>query len=163
MIRVRTMVALAIATTAAILGGTVGPASAGQLYEKAITAECNTTTGEYDVTLTLSNAPDAPLLLADAEYEYTGPDGEQGPFDTAFDPSTLPIGGSSVIAISIPGDSTDVIFIWYVRELDDIDRAGDELDGDCVAIPTTTTTAAPTTSTTAAAQAAAVAAPRFTG
>lgn len=160
--RTRGKFAIAITGTALMVGTMVAPAGAGQIYEKSITAECNPTTGNYDVDVTLSDAPDAPLLLTDTEYEYTTPGGLVGPTATAFAPSTLPIGGSSSVDVSIPGNSSDVLVSWYVRELDDIDDAFLELDGDCVADETTSTTAASTT-TSATADVAATVQPRFTG
>jgi hypothetical protein len=154
-----------VAGATLLIATMITSAGAGAFYEKSITAECNPSTGDYDVTLTLSDAPDAPYLLTDAEYEYTTPDGLVGPIDTSFEPSTLATGGSSTVAVSIPGTSLDVLVSWYVREIDDIDAAFLELDGDCVADETTSTTAADgsTTTTAAAAAAAAIVQPRFTG
>jgi hypothetical protein len=157
---------VAVVGTIVLVGAMVTSSGAQQLYEKSITAECNPTTGDYDVTVTLSDAPDAPFLLTDTEYEYTTPDGHVGPLETAFDPSTMPVGGSTSVEVSIPGDSSDVLVSWYIREIDDIDSAGLELAGDCVAEEPTSTTAESSTSTSTSATEAVAAAtvqPRFTG
>jgi hypothetical protein len=153
---------LALAAITLTVGFAADAGSAGQLpYEASITADCNTITGDYDVTVTITNLLDVETAVEDGAYAFVS--NGSGPLvtgDTAYTPNPVPAGGVTRTTVSGPGDSGYVEVGFTIVEIEDSDTISLVLAGDCVAIPTTTSSTPQTTSTTAAA---AVVAPRFTG
>jgi hypothetical protein len=156
---------LAAAVALAALFATTLPAGAGQAVTLDDEIVCNTATGEYDLTFTLTNmTSDSGLITVDT-FEV---DGNDAPL--TFAPNPVPGGGStSTATTSVPGSTTTLFLDLSISFPDSTSGANFEstLDGDCEGIPTTTTTSttvAPTTTAPAATPAVAVAArPAFTG
>lgn len=154
---------LVAAAAVAALAATALPAGAGQLFEIDQEAVCNTATGDYDVTITITSLS----LGGDISISNFQVDGQdQSPPD--FTPNPVPDEGTSVAAFSIPGDSTSYVLEGLItgEQFEIPFTLENTLDGDCEGIPTTTTTSttlAPTTTTTAPAARAVAATPAFTG
>jgi len=154
-----TLVAVA---AAAILVASSGVAAGGQLVETSIDYECDTTTGNFVVTLTVENLTD---LAGEIEGVYGALEGsEQLVIDDAvFVPNPVPGGGTSTAIFEIPGNATFVgvdIFVDF-GEGNFEGGASADIGEPCEAIPTTTTTTTSTTTSTVATEA--IVQPRFTG
>lgn len=156
MTRLRPILALAVATLA-VGSWSVTPAGAGSPTELRSDIDCDTATGQWVVTYTLSSGNNAPLPIVSS---WTLSSGGQGELD--FDPSTVLQGSPTTAELRLPGTSTGTLTASAGPENFGQDETVDELDGSCKAavVTTTSTTAAPTTTTEAAA---APAAPRYTG
>jgi hypothetical protein len=163
MTRPRLLLATAVAVAA--LFAAALPAGAGQAITLDDEIVCNTATGEYDVTFTLTNmTSDEGSILVDS-FEVDGTD-----TPLSFSPNPIPGGGgTSVASTSVPGTTTAIFLLLSISFPDSQTGANFEstLDGDCVPDATTTTTSttvAPTTTTTVAPVARPVAlTPAFTG
>lgn len=156
---------LVAAAAVAALAATALPVGAGQLVEIDQDAVCNTATGEYDVTITIT-ALSLGGEITISNFQVDGQD-ETPP---EFTPNPIPDEGTSVAAFSIPGDSTSYVLEGLVssEQFEIPFTLESTLDGDCEAIPTTTTTTSTSTtvaptSTTAPAARAVAATPAFTG
>ena len=151
----RTRLAIATVSCLTVLLGTTGVAGAGNSNTSgAVFAECNTTTGNFDVTLTngsyeAKDVNDNDIVLG----------------DLTFNPSSLNNAEQTVVTFTVPGNTFDLYTTWKANG---VFGNATEFDLDpCVAVaPTTeppTTVPGTTTSTEAPVAAAAVASPRFTG
>jgi hypothetical protein len=157
----RPTIAALAATTALLL--TTGVAGAQQANEVTSDFECDTTTGEWVITITVENLLNESAEIS-GEYDFeTTSDGGSPVIDFSFVPDPLPALGTSTGTITLPGDTVfveGIVEVQYEQFLDDTDFSI-EIGETCEPVETTTTTAAPTTTTTAAA--ATTATPRFTG
>lgn len=164
MTRPRLLVAATVAVAALFAG--LLPAGAGQSVLLTDDIVCNTATGEYDITFTLTNNTSDEGDITVESFEV---DGTETPL--SFSPDPVPGGGSTSVAqTSVPGSTTTIYLEVSVQFGDFVSGANFEatLDGDCEGIPTTTTTStsttlAPTTTTTAPAARPVARTPAFTG
>jgi hypothetical protein len=159
----RRTIVVAVVALVYLSGIAVDTASAGRLpYEADIEAVCNTTTGEYGVTATITSFLDTETTIEDGAYAFVSDGSGLITGETPFSPNPMPAGGASQTTVFGPGDSVFVEVGFFITEVDDSDTVSLELDGDCVAIPTTTTSSVAPTTSSAIAPGAAVA-PRFAG
>jgi hypothetical protein len=163
MTRPRLLLAAAVAVAA--LFAAALPVGAGQAVTLDDEIVCNTTTGEYDLTFTLTNMTSDEGNITVNTFQVDGTD-----TPLSFSPDPVPGGGAtSVATTSVPGTTTAIFLDIEISFPDSTTGANFEstLDGDCEGIPTTTTTSttvAPTTTAPATPPAVAVAArPAFTG
>jgi hypothetical protein len=159
---IRSMLA-ATAAAVAVLAATTGVAAAGQASViDTIDYECDTSTGNFVVTLTLESDVDIDGEIEANYGVFEGPDQTDSGALT-FVPNPIPALGSSTATLEVPGTTTFVGVDWFVDFGEGGVEGGASVDiaETCEAVPTTPTSAE-TTSTTAAAPAAQVQ-PRFTG
>jgi hypothetical protein len=158
----RTLVATSVVVMAVLALGF--PASAGGSVPMSVDATCNLETGEYDVVFRLDNTLDEPGTI---EIQTFDVDGVPTVPEPVFAPDILFPFAASSATIGVPGTTTVVFLalqVDYPISGNWSSQGGMELDGDCVADPTTTTTDGETTTTTEAAAAEAVRLqPAFTG
>lgn len=144
--RTRRPLAVVAAAIAALTLALTAPAGAQTPYEATVDTVCDTTTGDYVTTLTLTNNVNEDAELSGSfAFETANEDTGGGPI--TFVPATLPAEGLSVATITTPGD-TIVIDIEYLIEYSNFEEPGEatiELDEECEPEVTTTTTSTSTT------------------
>jgi hypothetical protein len=151
---------MALVVASAVLAGAT-TASAGELpYSADIDAVCDAGTGDYDVTVTITSFLDTETAVDDGQFAFITGDSTIFSGTTTFTPNPVAAGGTTQATLSGPGDSVYVEVGFFIVEVDDSDTVSLELDGNCVATPTTPTSTVEPTSTVAAED---VVRPRFTG
>jgi hypothetical protein len=156
-----TRILLAAAAGALLLVAFPTTAEAGVLIEITTEYECNEASGDYDVTITITDIVGDGGPINVLAFQVDGADATP----PTFEPPSLPVDGSSAALFSVPGDTTTIFLDFSISYPtgEQFGSAEMELEGDCEPVPTTTTTAGETTTTEAAAAEAVRLQPAFTG
>jgi len=156
---IRSTLAVLVAATAILVA--TSTAGAGQAVATSIDYECDTTTGNFVVVLTVENLTDLP---GEIEGVYGALEGSEQLVleDAVFVPNPVPGGGTSTSTFEIPGNSTFVGVDLFVDFSEGSFEGGEsaEIGEPCELVPTTTTAPSSTNSEVAVEE---VARPRFTG